>query len=82
LTITQGIIRNRKSKKGRQYTEQGNRINTDTMIYKSVHKNLKIVQREHLKNSGRTQILWSCSTSATVVLIVSTIMWLNDELDI
>jgi hypothetical protein len=52
------------------------------MIYKSVHKNLKIVQREHLNNSGRTQILWYCSTSATVVLILSTIMWLNDELDI
>jgi hypothetical protein len=81
--ITQGIIRNRKSKKDRQYTEQGNRINTDTMIYKSVHKNLKIVQREHLENSGRTKFLWSCSsTSATVVLILSTIMWLNDELDI
>ena len=52
------------------------------MIYKSVHKNLMIVQREHLTNSVRIQILWSCFTSATVVLILSTTMWLNDELDI
>jgi hypothetical protein len=82
LTITQGIIRNRKSKKDGQYTEQRKRIKTDTMIYKSVHKNLTIVQREHLKHSGRTQVLWACSTSATVVLILWTIMWLDDELDI
>ena len=51
LTITQGI--NRKSKKDRQYTDQGKWIKGDTMIYNSAYKKLS----KPLKISGRTQVL-------------------------
>jgi hypothetical protein len=51
LTITQGI--NRKSKKDRQYTDQGKWIKGDTMIYNSAYKKLS----KPLKINGRTQVL-------------------------
>ena len=52
LTITQGILRNRKLK-DRQCTDQGKWIKGDTMIYNSAYKNLS----KPLKISGRTQVL-------------------------
>jgi len=53
LTITHGILRSRKSKKDRQYTDQGKGMKSDTMIYNSVYKKLS----KPLKISGRTQVL-------------------------
>jgi hypothetical protein len=46
---TKGVIRTRKSNKGRRYNGKG-----QTLIYKTLHRKLRIEQHETHKNPGKT----------------------------
>jgi hypothetical protein len=47
-----GVVRSHELKKDRQYHGQKNRTKRQTMIYKILHRKLKIKQREHHKKIG------------------------------
>ena len=51
------LIKIRKWKKNRQYNGQKKRTNEQTMIYKTLHRKVKIEQRKPHKKQGWTQVL-------------------------
>ena len=48
---TKCVIKNRKSKKNRQYNDK-NKKKGQTMMYKTLHRKLKIEKHEPMENQG------------------------------
>jgi len=55
LNISKGVIRSRKSKKDRHHNNQ--KEMGQTIMYKSLHRKLKIEKHEHYKKTRCTHVI-------------------------